>query len=349
MHLLGFVMNHCYGRPNGGNTIGGRMSEEWRAVAEKIRNWGRWGPDDQLGTLNFITAAHQRRAAGLATQGKRFSLAIPLDADGPMGARGIRRNPVHILSVDGGDNNLQPEPAGVPIGQADEIRHMYSDSPFRFNDDWIVMPLQGSTQWDALSHVYYDDLLYNGFAASTVSSLGASKNGIEVVAAAGHVTGRGVLLDVARHRGLASLAAGDVISPEELDDVAAAQGVMIGPGDIVIVRTGWWSTYYPGHPTWGTRDPGVSWRVAEWLWERDVAAIAADCTAVEVLVSEGTATLPFHMLTLRDMGMMLGEIWNLEELADDCHSDHIYEFLLVAPPLKVTGGVGSPVNPVAMK
>jgi kynurenine formamidase len=93
----------------------------------------------------------------------------------------------------------------------------------------------------------------------------------------------------------------------------------------------------------------VSWRVAEWLYENNVGAIACDNVAVEVMVPEDEVFLPFHMIALRDMGMMLGEIWSLEELAEDCAADRVYEFFLCAPALKVTDGSGTPVNPVAIK
>lgn len=221
----------------------------------------------------------------------------------------------------------------------------------RFNDDFIIMPTQASTQWDALSHVYYEEQLYNGFPASAVTSLGASKDAIDPVAGAGQIIGRGVLLDVARHRGLARLEPSTVISPEELDDVAARQGVTVQDGDIVVVRTGWLTAFNEGMPgdAWLAGSPGLSWRCAEWLWERNAAAVAADNMAVEVLPPDGGIVLLFHMLALRDMGLMLGEIWDLEALGHDCANDGVYEFLLTAPALKISGGVGSPINPIAVK
>jgi kynurenine formamidase len=219
----------------------------------------------------------------------------------------------------------------------------------RFNDDIIIMPLQAATQWDALSHVYYEDQLYNGFPADSVSSLGAYYLGIDKVDVKG-ITSRGVLLDIVRLRGAQTYCAlGDPITPAELDEAARSQGVTVQAGDVVLVRTGWWARFLE---TGDGAEPGagLDWTCASWLHDHQVGAVAADNLMVENPVSgvDG-AILPMHMLCLRDMGLMLGEYWNLNELAADCAADGSYEFQLVAPPLSVTGGVGSPVNPIAIK
>ncbi|HEX4888774.1 MAG TPA: cyclase family protein [Alphaproteobacteria bacterium] len=327
------------------------MSSEWRKVAEKISNWGRWGKEDQLGTLNYITPAKIASAAATAKQGKLFPLSIPLDAYGPQGASGFRRNPIHIMSVDGGDEHMARFLEGW--GGANEAQMVAMTSgPMRFTDDFIIMPLQGSTQWDALSHVYYDGQLYNGYPAASVTSFGATKDSIDQVAGKGQIVSRAVLLDVARHRKVNYLPPQTVISPEELDDVAKAQKVTVESGDIILIRTGWRLNFLETKDgaQWLHNSPGLSWRCAEWLHNRQAAAIASDNIAVEVTASEfDDAFLVFHMLALRDMGMMLGEIWDLEALGADCAADGVYAFLLVAQPLRVTGGVGSPVNPIAIK
>jgi kynurenine formamidase len=113
----------------------------------------------------------------------------------------------------------------------------------RFNDDYIMMPLQAATQWDALSHVYYEDQLYNGYASDSVTSFGATRNSIDRVAAAGKIVGRGVLLDVARHKGVEHLPAGAVVTPDDLDATADEEGLEIKSGDVVLVRTGWWQRF----------------------------------------------------------------------------------------------------------
>lgn len=327
------------------------MTEDWRKLAAKISNWGRWGPADQLGTLNLITAERRVAAAQLVRTGASFALAVPLDGDGPQGAHGVRRNPTHLMSLDGSDADIASRVADWGGIAQREIGAFFGAGPMRFNDDVIIMPTQASTQWDALSHVYYDDRLYNGFPADAVTSLGATRDAIDPLARSGNVVGRGVLLDVAGHRGLPRLEPSTVITPEELDAVARRQNTVISAGDIVVVRTGWWTAFTDGlsGDAWLGSSPGLSWRCAEWLWANDIAAVAADNIAVEVMPPETDVLLLFHMLALRDLGMPLGEIWDLEALAADCAADGVYEFLLTAPALQITGGVGSPINPVAIK
>jgi kynurenine formamidase len=199
--------------------------------------------------------------------------------------------------------------------------------------------------------VYYDGKLYNGFPASSVTSFGATKDSIDRVAERGGVIGRGVFLDVARHLGVDILAPSTAITPAMLDDVVSSQQVDIREGDIVVVRTGWWSQFVAtGDPnSWLAASPGLSWTCAEWLHERRIAAVAMDNPAVEVMPPEAGVLLLLHCLAIRDMGMSLGEVWNLEALSRDCQADGVYEFLLVAPVLNVSGAVGTPISPVAVK
>ena len=327
------------------------MADHWRDVAKRVRNWGKWGPHDQLGTLNYITPEKVLRAAGLVRKGRTIPLSIPIDAYGPQGAHGFRRNPIHIMSVDGGDQDAARHLEGWGGSTEAQIREFWK-GPMRFNDDYIIMPLQGSTQWDALSHVYYDGQLYNGYPASAVNSFGATKDSIDQVAGRGLITTRGVLLDVAHYKRVKYLPAKTVISPEDLEEVAKAEGVSVEAGDVVIVRTGWRVNFLETHDgeAWTINSPGLSWRCAEWLHDKQAAAVASDNIAVEAFTSEfEDAALVFHLLTIRDMGMMLGEIWDLEELSQDCAHDGAYTFLLAAQPLRFSGAVGSPVNPVAIK
>lgn len=266
-------------------------------AAARVTNWGRWGDDDELGTLNLAGAP--------------------------------RINPLRMMSA------INKEVSG----------------PVRYNDDYVVMPLQAASQWDTLAHVTYDGAMYNGRPATAVTCDGARHGSIDHIAHSANVVGRGVLLDVARARGVAMLEPDAVIPPEELSAVAAAEGVEIRGGDIVVVRTGWRLAFVEhGATGWAARSPGLSWRCAEWCHERDVAAVASDNVAVEVRVPEiAGVALPFHMLALRDMGMPLGEIWDLEALAIDCAADGVYDFFLTATALPFTSGAGTPVNPIAIK
>jgi kynurenine formamidase len=218
-----------------------------------------------------------------------------------------------------------------------------------FSDDYIVMPLQAATQWDALSHFFYDDQLYNGFPASGITVAGTARLGIEKVAKG--VVGRGVLLDLAALAGVDWLEAGHAIQPADLEAAEERQGVRVGSGDILCFRTGWRRRFLERGPEgWLEGEPGFGLACCEWLHEREVAAVASDNWGVEVLPAESEGTFaPLHCVLIRDMGMTLGEIFDLDELAADCAADGVWEFLFSGPPLKVSGAVGSPINPLALK
>jgi kynurenine formamidase len=304
--------------------------DNFKVIGGRISNWGRWGAEDQRGTLNHITAERIVEASRCVRTGKVFELSIPLGADGPQSGAGGRCNPLHFMTVMPTDDlNL----GGVNI-----------------SDDFISMPLQSATQWDSLAHVGYDDLFYNNVSVHSVMALGgASRNAINN--ALPGIVGRGVLVDVARARGVEWMQAGEVIEPDELDAVLAAQGVAVSPGDILAVRTGWRrKALVDGWGDWMAGNPGLGLACAEWLHDKEIAAVVSDNWCIEVQPSaEGTGILPLHCVLIRDLGMMLAEILDLEDLSEDCASDGVWEFFLAAPPLRVVGGVGSPVSPLAMK
>ena len=304
--------------------------ENFRSIGKRLSNWGRWGKDDERGTLNFIGEEQVAHAATLAKRGALFSLGITFAPDGPQDGK-IRQNPQRLMSQTG--HGPSPYPGA-----------------FRFADDYVFMALQAASQWDALAHVHYDGFLYNGYPATEVSVTGAAK--LDITNLSPGVVGRGVLLDVARHRGVEHLEKGVAITPADLDAVVEAQGVEILPGDILLVRTGWRRVFLAsGNPTeFKSGEPGLSVLAAEWLHARDIAAVAADNYGVEVLPGEyEDEYMAFHMIALRDMGMPLAEILDFESLAADCADDGVYEFLFVAPPILFTRGVGSPINPIAVK
>jgi kynurenine formamidase len=303
-----------------------------RALGKQLSNWGRWGADDERGTLNFITPEVVTRAAGLVRRGSVFSLGLSLGADGPQIGQGGRVNPLHLMTAV--DQRL---PGGYPDG-------------FRYADDVMVLPLQCATQWDSLAHVHYDGQLYNGFPAATTTPAGAARNGIDKVGPG--IVSRGVLLDVARAAGVARLAPGTAIQPADLDAAARAQGVRIDRGDVLLIRSGHLSVFKQDGDRAGYMRmmPGLGIACAEWLHARETAAVASDTSSVEVIPFEDPKTpLPLHLVCLRDMGLTLGEMFDLDALADDCATDGVWEFFFTAPPLKVTGGVGSPLNPLAIK
>ena len=310
--------------------------DDVKALADKYKNWGRWGDDDQLGTLNYITPQKIVDASGLVKQGKVLSLAIPFDDNGPQTGSFGRFNPIHFMLQDGGD---------VSIGAQDHLPNI------QYTDDAVTMPLQCATQWDALAHILYRGKMYNGYEAHHVNSTGAKKNGMEN--AKDKIVSRGVLLDIPRYKGKQWLEPGEAVYPEDLDGAAAMGKVSVGTGDIVLVRTGQigqvradgsWGEYSGGSA------PGLGVDCAQWICEHEVAGYATDTWGTEVIPNETPDIFqPLHMILIVHAGVLVGEIFDLEGLAEDCASDGVYEFLFVAPPLPITGAVGSPINPQAIK
>jgi kynurenine formamidase len=306
-----------------------------RETAEKCSNWGRWGPDDEAGTLNFIAPADIIAAAGLIRKGKVFSLGLNFDNQGPQaGLWGNRFNPIHTMLATGTD---------AVAGNQDA-------NGIRYADDMVSLPLQCGTQWDALGHIFYGDKMWNGYDAALVDSGGAKKNGIEKVK--DRMVGRGVLLDMARHLDIEALDEGMAITNDDLDGCAEAQGVEIRRGDFLLVRTGMmeqrrrdgWGGYAGGDA------PGLAFETAEWIYDREIAAICCDTWGCEVRPNETTdAQQPWHWVVIPMIGITMGEIFVMGELADDCAEDGVWEFFFCAPPLPVTGGCGSPLNPIAIK
>jgi kynurenine formamidase len=310
-------------------------------VAAEVRNWGRWGDEDQIGTLNFITNEAVKAAAALVRTGKRFSLAYPLQLNGlQTGAIPGRVNPlrtmVAINSCLTGDRDT-----------------------FCTSDDVVVMGLQAATHWDGLGHASYGGKIYGGRAESVITEQGAGQCGIEQVR---FLTGRGVLLDVARQKGVEILPAGYAITGEDLSAAASDQAVQVRSGDIVLVRTGMMALAKAGDLAGYLgeldpdvplpRAPGIGLSCAPWFHRHEVAAVATDNITFEVLPWDPAAPgaiLPMHCLHLVEMGMTQGQNWDLEDLAADCAGDGVYDFLLEASPQPFVGGVGSPVNPVAIK
>jgi kynurenine formamidase len=308
------------------------LTDAFHELAARVSNWGRWGDADELGTLNLLDGDAVRRGVACVRTGHRFSLAVRLDQHSPQ-----------IGSIPGRINPLRTMIAlNTPLtGEADG---------FCTSDDVVTMGVQAGTHWDALSHVSYSGFLYNGFPADTVTvESGAARCGIDKVRS---VVGRAVLLDVARAVGVDRLAGGHAITAEELDAALDLASTAVGAGDIVLVRTGNMQLYKARNRQAyaGGEQPGLSMQTVPWLRERDVAAVATDTIALEVFPGEDERLLlPVHLLHLRDMGLTQGQNFDLEALADDCAADGRYEMLLEASPLPFVGGLGSPVNPVAVK
>lgn len=306
--------------------------------AEAYRNWGRWGQDDVLGTLNLITPAHRVAAAALVREGRVVSLAQSFDTNGPQKGWRRRTNPVHTMTDTGTDAERGNQGFPHGIGGADDV---------------ISMPLQCSTQWDGLGHIFDHGNAWNGRrAGDVVTSEGDLVTGIEHAASV--IVSRGVLLDVGRHLEPSSgeLTDGYSITVADLEATAAAQGVTVGTGDIVLVRTGQlararregWGDYAGGAA------PGLSLTTAGWLHRTEIAAIATDTWGFEVRPNEFDvpAFQPLHQVVIPNLGLTIGEMWDLDALGAACAASGRYAFLLSAAPLPITGAVGSPLNPVAI-
>ena len=309
------------------------------AAAARYRNWGRWGPDDRLGTVNFIDEAKRRQAATLVRRGVSISLSQSFDTDGPQKGWRRRTNPVHTMTDTGTDAAAGKQGFPHGIGGADDV---------------IAMPLQCSTQWDGLGHIFDHGTAWNGRpAGDVVTSDGDLVTGIEHLASS--IVSRGVLLDVGRVVGEdGEMPDGFAITEEHLQATIAAQGStsQVGRGDIVLVRTGrltrarreGWHDYAGG------ASPGLSFWTAGWLHSTEIAAIATDTWGFEVRPNEfPNAFQPLHQVAIPNIGLLIGEMWDLDALAEDCAGDGVYEFLLAASPLKVTGAVGAPLNPLAVR
>jgi len=303
-------------------------------VAARVRNWGRWGPGDEIGTLNFIDDAARRRGAAAVVSGRAFALGLPLSA-----AEGIQ--------------------AGFIEGKVNPSRTMVQTNlPLSPDPDWIctsedvlTVGTQSATHWDALAHATYGGVIYNGYPAGSVTADdGATRCGIHRL---GTVVSRGVLLDVARALGRDVLEPGYPIMPGDLDAACDLAGVAVEAGDIVLVRTGQ-MVHLRGERrnlvAYTYPSPGLTIETAEWFHAHDVAAVATDTLPFEVFPCQyEDVYLPVHLLHLVEMGLTQGQNWVLDPLADDCAADERYSFLLDATPLPLTHGLGTPLNPLALK
>jgi kynurenine formamidase len=279
------------------------------------RNWQRWGADDQRGTLNYITERKRLEAAGLVKLGKTYSLAIPLRAEAPIWP--TRHKNWHIATH---RNTCGPGPGGA--------------------EDVLMMHTHGTTHIDALCHVFRDGKMYNGYETlANITSKGAERNAIFNVDT---IVTRGVLLDVAGFRKVEHLPANHAITPQEVEAVAQAQGVTIGAGDALLIRTGFLKVWNDDVDTFNKAQPGVNLAVAQWAGEKQIVLLAADNSAVEIYPTD--PPLQVHQEFIRDQGGYLLELLNLDEIA----RDRVYEFMLVVAPLRLDKGLGSPINPIAI-
>lgn len=313
------------------------VSPELRQIAERVSNWGRWGDDDQRGTANLLTAEATLRGVACVRTGERIPLGVDLRRDGiQMGQPIGRQNAVVTFTALNERDRMAP---GIWTG----------------TDDLLTVSTCAGTHIDGLCHVGYDDLLYGGRPTSSISAAtGATWCGVEHL---GPIVTRGVLLDIPRLLGIDRLVAGHAVTAGELDAAVARAGLTIESGDALCVRTGEIKWYLEGDrdryalgEDWKCTGLGLS--CIEWFHAHDVAAVFSDSYTYEVMPPESgnwDDLLAVHMIQLRDMGLMQGQNWNFEALAERCEADGVAEFLLVASPEPVVGATSAPVAPVAVR
>ncbi len=303
---------------------------DMRAMFESVKNWGRWGAQDQRGALNLITAGQVAAAAALVNSGTVISCALELavvpSVENP--------NPAQHMMLIAGDSL---DATGVP-GLETAL-------------DYVGVAFHGMavTHIDALCHVFVDGEMYNGRPATAVKSIGALQNSIE--AAFAGIVGRGVLLDIPRLRGVDWLEPNDTIAADELDQAASSQGVAVNPGDILLIGTGRDNR----RAALGSWDPvtvglaGLHPSCVPWIHSHDVAVLGSDGISDPLpSVVESGWPIPVHQTCLVAMGVHLLDNLQLARLAEACDRQQRWEFLFSVAPLRIPGGTGSPVNPVAV-
>jgi kynurenine formamidase len=301
-------------------------ADQFDALFRQLSNWRRWGEDDERGALHHLTPEHVVAAARLVRDGASVTLSLP-------------------LATEAAASN--PEPA-------DHHMTMLADTDIgsgslRFAKDYVGADYHndGHTHIDALCHVAYDGSLYNGRPQSSVDAGGATADSIEVLK--NGLVGRGVLLDIPRLRGVRWLEPGEHISRDELEAAETEQGVVVREGDILLVRTGHALRLDELGP-WDTASAkaGLHPTAVPFLAERRVAALASDGNSDTAPSSTEGVSFPIHVLTLNAMGVHLLDYLQFEDLRAVCERERRWEFLFVAVPLRVPGGTGSPLNPIAI-
>jgi kynurenine formamidase len=313
------------------------------AVGEVLKdaptNWGKWGPDDEVGALNYLGPEQVLAAAQLIRSGKVFTLQRLIgDPKGDPVWPG--RTPAERTQIlDEGNWDEGGDGPAFPGG-------------LHYADDKINAFLQGSTQYDGLGHVWYDGKIWNGYDARTTIG-GLDKASVEPIAQRG-VVGRAVLLDMARFRGKPTLDSAETFMHEDLLACAQAQGVELRKRDILVIRTNFLQLFFDlGDKFYeGFCEPGLVYspELVQWFADMEIPNLVTDTIANEVTFDPNNGVaLPLHCALMRNLGVTLTEIADLEKLAADCADDGRYEFFYAAAPLKVAQGSGSPVNPLAIK
>lgn len=308
------------------DATGTPTSDELARMAVELRNWGRWGAEDERGALNLITDEKRAQAAGLVAEGRSVSCARPL----PVAPAPENPTPVAHHMISGGDA-------------------VSAESRFGISRDYFAIAPHGmaTTHLDALCHIFYEGKMYNGFDKSEVRTDGAKRNSI--MSGADGIVSRGVLLDIPPLRDAEFLEPGERVTVAELEGAEARQGVRVEAGDILLVRTGRdrrKESRGAGAPMDGLA--GLDAGCLPWVRQRDVALIG--CDGVTDAMPSGIEgwPMPFHQVAIPAMGIHLIDNMYLERLLAACVERDRWEFLFALAPLRLEGGTASPLNPLAI-
>ena len=303
-------------------------------------NWGRWGTDDEIGALNYLDTEEVLRGVRAIRRAALFTLqSVMGHPHGDMVFPG-RESIQHEMVLD--RDSYEPGGSGPQF-----------KGGICYSDDRATLYLQASTQYDALGHAWYDDTVWNDRSAATTNGGSMSWASILPIAERG-IAGHGVLLDLARHRNKPWLEKGETFDHNDLEEVAAAQGVQIQDKDILVLRTGWPQYWYSvPHSEFYENlvEPGLRYsrELIEWMHHKKIPNLVADTMGIETTLDPETKiALPLHAALLRNLGISFTEVAWLDDLANSCAQHEQWDFLYTAAPLKITGAAGSPVNPLVI-
>ena len=297
-------------------------SADIERLVKELSNWGRWGDDDQLGTLNLITPEKRQQAATLVKRGISVSLA---------------RN---VETIEAADNPKPFSHQMLAFGKG-------STGQWAMDNYSVSYHGLAHTHMDSLCHLFHNGKMYNGFSRDEVLETGTKKLGIQNIK--GGIFTRGILIDIPRLRGARFLDPGSPILPAELTAWEERAGVKVRSGDVVFIRTGRWARRDLVGPWDAGKDglAGLHASCAPWLKERDIAMLGSDAAADVIPSGIPGVSHPIHVLTLHAMGIHIFDNCDLEEIGRVAEEFGQWEFLLTASPLAVPGGTGSPLNPIA--
>ena len=302
---------------------------------ERYSNWGRWGDDDQAGTLNLVTPAKRRQAAALVQDGETVSLSMLLTTDVDVDIK----------------PPLFPQPTHFMLQNGEQF-HLCGNAPYVMQTalDYFGVAFHniGVTHLDSVGHVFWDGKMYNGVSSSAVTAVGATVQSVDV--AKDGIVSRGVLLDIPKLRGVPWLEPGEMIRPEELEAAERDAGIRVEPGDVLLIRTGTsrkrteegpWDMYVHGVA-------GLSPDCIGFIRDRDVAVLGSDGGSDCSPNPYQLVFSPIHQIGLVSLGLWLIDFCNLDGVAAACEARGRWEFMLSLGALRIQYGTGSPVNPLAI-